>query len=218
MKKVVIPDTITVGGVEYKVTTLSDGAYAGCKDLKTVELGDNVKKIGKGAFKNCTNLKTVTFPANLKTVSAEAFKNCVKLKSAALPKTTKTVGKACFKNCKKMKSFSIGSVKKKKKGMLMMAGGQTVKISIQASALENCISLKKIVINAQVQKIGNSAFKNCKDLSSIIVYSLILKAVGKKALTGVKNCKISVPTKKLKPYKVLFKNKGQGKKVIVAKM
>lgn len=225
IKKAEIPDTITVAGVEYKVTTLSDGAYAGCKNLKTVSLGKNVKKIGKGAFKNCTNLKTVSFPSNLKTVSQGAFKNCVKLKSAALPKTIKTVGKACFKNCKSMKTFAIGNVKKTKSGGLMltddkdvMYGGTPVTISIAASALENCVSLKQVIINSQVRKIGDAAFRQCKKLSAIIVYSLILKKVGKKALVGVHNCKISVPTKKVKPYKVLFNNKGQGKKVVVARM
>ncbi|MBR1741175.1 MAG: leucine-rich repeat protein, partial [Lachnospiraceae bacterium] len=225
IKKATIPDTVKVGGVKYKVTSISAGAYAGCKKLKTVELGKNVKTIGKGCFKNCTNLKTVSFPKNLKTVSEGAFQNCKKLKSAALPATTKKIGKACFKNCKGMTKFSIGNVTKTKKGGLqlgenenVMAGGTPIAISIAASALENCTSLKQVIINSQVQKIGNAAFKQCKALSKIIVYSLILKKVGKQALMGVHNCKISVPTKKVKPYKVLFKNKGQGKKVVVAKM
>ena len=92
-----------------------------------------------------------------------------------------------------------------------------LKISIGNNAMESCKNLKSVVINSAVKVIGNSAFKNCVKLSSIIVRSLILKTVGKKALLGVKKCKISVPTQKFKPYKKLFKNKGQGKKVFVAK-
>jgi len=51
----------------------------------------------------------------------------------------------------------------------------------------------------------------------MLVKSLKLKKVGNKALQGVNNCKITVPPVKLKPYTTLFKNKGQGKKVVVAK-
>ncbi len=224
VQTVTIPDTIEAGGVKYKVTMLSSGAYAGCKKLKTVSLGKNVKTIGKGCFKNCTKLKKVSFPSNLKTISSGAFQNCRKLKSAALPAGTKAIGEKCFKNCKSMKTFTVGNVKKKKGGLSLgetedvMYGAAPVVISIAASALENCSSLKQIIINSQVEKIGNAAFRDCTSLSKIIIYSLILKKVGKRALVGVQNCRISVPQKKIKPYNVLFKNKGQGKKVVVAKM
>ena len=75
-----------------------------------------------------------------------------------------------------------------------------------------------MIINTQVQVIGNSAFSNCASLEDIIVYSKQLRTVGNQALKGVSDCKISVLKVKLKKYKVLFKNKGQGKRVIVAKM
>ena len=93
-----------------------------------------------------------------------------------------------------------------------------INISIDSSVFDNCVALKKVIINVQVRVIGNSAFSMCKKLSSIIVYSKQLRTVGNKALKGVHNCKISVPKIKLKPYKILFKNRGQGKKVVVAKL
>ena len=103
-------------------------------------------------------------------------------------------------------------------GQKVRYGAGSVKLNISASAFENCVSLKQMVINSLVKRIGNSALKNCKSLRSLIVNSKILQEVAKKALKGVSNCRISVPGIKLKPYSVLFKNKGQGKKVIVAKI
>lgn len=44
------------------------------------------------------------------------------------------------------------------------------------------------------------------------------KSVGKNAFKGIKaNAKIKVPSKKLKAYKKILKNKGQGNKVKIVK-
>ena len=211
-----VPDTVTVNGVTCKVTTIGEGAFAGNKKIKKVTLGKNVKTIGKGAFKNCTSLKSVKFPAGIKTLSAQAFYNCRKIKQIKLPTSVRTIGKGTFKNCVSMKKFSLG--KKTAAGKLYAAPAQVGKISIGASAMANCIKLRQIVINAQVRRIGNAAFSRCKNLADILVYSLKLQYVGKRALKGVSNCKISVPKKKVRPYTRLFRNKGQGKKVVVAKL
>lgn len=216
---VTVPDTVTIDGVSCKVTTIGKKAFSGNKKIKKISLGNNVKTIGKGAFKNCTSLTSVKFPSGVKTVSDEAFYNCKKLKQVKLPGTLKTIGKATFKNCVSMKKFSVGAKTSSKK---LYAAATTTpaskKISIGASAMENCIKLKQIVINAQVRRIGNAAFRQCKSLADIFVYSLKLQYVGKRALKGVSNCKISVPKKKMQPYTKLFRNKGQGKKVVMAKL
>ena len=160
-----------------------------------------VTEIGKNAFAGNKNVKTVT-----------------------LGKNVKTIGAGAFKNCKALEQFVVGKKLKQKKGALSAGGQQicygasSVKLDISASAFENCVSLREMVINSLVRRIGNSALKNCKSLRSLIVNSEILKEVAKRALKGVHDCKISVPGIKLKPYSVLFKNKGQGKKVIVAKI
>ncbi len=219
-----IPSTVSVGGKEYPVTEIGKNAFAGNKNLKKVTLGKNVKVIEAGAFKGCINLTSIKFPSNLKTVGKNSFNNCKKLKQVSLPRTVKKIGTGAFKNCKSMNKFVLGKKLKQKKGAIaangqkIRYGASAVKLDISASAFENCVSLRQMVINSLVRKIGNSALKNCKSLRSLIVNSEILREVAKRALKGVHNCKISVPSIKLKPYSVLFKNKGQGKKVIVAKI
>lgn len=53
---------------------------------------------------------------------------------------------------------------------------------------------------------------------TISVKSTKLKSVGKNALKGINsNAKIKVPKSKFKKYKILFNNKGQGKKVKITK-
>lgn len=236
-----IPATITVNGETLKVTAIDNSAFEKQKKLKKVVMGANIETIGKKAFKNCSKLKQVSYSNKVETVGDESFSNCRKLTSVTLPDTTRKIGKKAFYNCKGLKKIKIGKKRSdKKKGLasdidmgtlINSVAAQTftqretvenysalnVKISVGNSALENCTNLKSVIVNCAVSVIGNSAFKNCTKLSAIIVRSLILKSVGKKALTGVSKCKISVPTKKFAPYRKLFKNKGQGKKVLVAK-
>ena len=224
-----VPDTITVGGKTYKVTTVTANAFAGNKKLQNVSLGKNITKLGKNSFKNCTNLKKITFNNKVKTIGEGCFANCKKLPKVVIPDSVTRLGNKAFKNCTKLKTAKIGKTRSDKKVKTGALSETTVtntvptyselklNISIGNNVFENCKNLKSVIINSAVSVIGNSAFKNCMSLSDIIVRSLILKTVAKKALVGVTNCKIAVPTQKFAPYRKLFKNKGQGKKVFVAK-
>ena len=220
---VTIPATVKVNGENVPVTEIEENAFKGNTTVKKVKLGGNVTTIGEGAFQGCTKLSTVELPSKLKKIGKSSFKGSG-LKNIKIPKSVKSIGTAAFKNCKKLKKATIGGVPKTKKGGLQFDGKQirygasTVTINIGDKAFENCKKLNKVIINALVKIIGKSAFKDCKDLRSVLIYSKVLKKVKGGALTGVNNCKISVPSKKVQPYKILFKNKGQGKKVVVAKL
>lgn len=226
-KKVTVPATVKVNGVSYPVTSVSDGAFKNSK-VTSVKLGKNVTTVGKNAFKGCKKLTKVTFPAKLQKVEAGAFTGCTKLKAVSLPAATKTIGAKAFKNCKSLKEITIGKAPKKTRkaqilfgsynqGKTLFAAPASAKVSIGASALENCVKLRSVIINSQVTKIGSKTFQHCKELARVLVKSLKLRAVGNNALKGVNNCKISVPTIRLRKYRTLFKNKGQGRKVVIAK-
>ena len=52
-KSVKVPDTITISGKKYKVTSIKANAFKGNKKLTSVTIGQNVKSIGKNAFNGC---------------------------------------------------------------------------------------------------------------------------------------------------------------------
>ena len=62
--KAVVPATVKIGGKIYKVTSIAPKAFAGKKNLKSLTIGKNVKKIGAEAVSKCLKLKTITLNTN----------------------------------------------------------------------------------------------------------------------------------------------------------
>ena len=87
-KKIVIPDQVTINGYTYKVTSIADNAFKNNKNITTVIIGKNIKRIGKKAFYGCKSLRNITIKTKLlkkNTVGSKAFtkagsKNYKKLK------------------------------------------------------------------------------------------------------------------------------------------
>lgn len=205
-KKITIPDTITVNGVDYRVVSVAEEAFKDNEKITKVTIGKNVKTIASGAFENCKALKTVTFKKNskVKTIAKEAFSECTALKKITIPKSVEKIEDSAFDGCNKLATVTFQSGSK-----LKMLGRK---------AFNGCSALKKITIPKQVTTIGASAFNGCKKLATLTIQSTKLKTVGKNAFKGIKsNAKIKVPSKKLAAYKKLLKGKGQSKKVKIIK-
>ena len=114
IKKVTIPDRADCKGYRLNVTTIGNNAFAGCKALEKLTIGNKVTVIGKNAFKNCSKLKTVVIGKAVKTISSKAFIGDNKIKKITFKgKKLKTVKKNAFS--KKAKK-NIKSKKTKLKG------------------------------------------------------------------------------------------------------
>jgi hypothetical protein len=86
-KTVTIPATVNINGYDFKVTSISNGAFKKNTKLVTVTVGANVKTIGKDAFNGCKKLKKLTIQSKVVTkVNKNAFKNIHKKATIKLPK------------------------------------------------------------------------------------------------------------------------------------
>ena len=47
-----------------------DYSFNECKNLASVSLGNNIKKIGSNAFYNCYNLTTINFPNSIEHIGS----------------------------------------------------------------------------------------------------------------------------------------------------
>ena len=112
--KVTILDRADCKGYRLNVTTIGNNAFAGCKALEKLTIGNKVTVIGKNAFKNCSKLETVVIGKAVKTISSKAFIGDNKIKKITFKgKKLKTVKKNAFS--KKAKK-NIKSKKTKLKG------------------------------------------------------------------------------------------------------
>ncbi len=137
--KVTIPSTVVINGQSYKVTSIAKNAFKGCKKLKYVTIGSNVKTIGNGAFSSCSKLMKVTLATNAKLtgIGNKAFYKCTSLKKITLPKNVTTIGKSAFEGCKNLKNMVIKSKRLKK------VNSKAIK-NINKKAIIKCPSKKYI--------------------------------------------------------------------------
>lgn len=177
---VTVPDTVTVNGVKYKVTSVSANAFKNNTKIKTVKIGKYVKEIGDNAFYGCKNLTKITLPSSITKIGKKAFYNCKKLKTITIPsKAALTeIGDSAFYNCIVLTKITIPAKVTK----------------IGAKAFYNCKKLKTITIKSTVlSSVGKNAFKNIYKKATIKVpkkklaaYKTLLKGKGQKKTVKIK--------------------------------
>ncbi len=99
-KTVRVPGTVTVNGVEYKVTEIKADAFKNAKKATKIVVSSNVTTIDKKAFSKAKKLKTIKFN-NKKSIKVKkgAFKGLDTKKMTI--KVTKKMSKKQFKKFKK---------------------------------------------------------------------------------------------------------------------
>ena len=88
----IIPDSITTPFNSYKVTGIADGALKENKTIKSVNIGLNVRSIGKDAFNGCKKLKKITIRSTKlkpKKIGKNAFNGIYKKATFKVPKKYK---------------------------------------------------------------------------------------------------------------------------------
>ncbi len=103
-----IADTVTIGGVKFKITKIEKNAFRGYKYLSTVTIGSNVTSIGDTAFYGCGKLTTVTVGKRVKTIGAKSFAGCKSLKRMKLLTIQLTkAGTSAFNGIKSNATFAL---------------------------------------------------------------------------------------------------------------
>lgn len=154
-------------------------------NLINVKLPEAMLSIPHSFFKNCINLKKVTFSKSLSSVGSEAFYGCCDLDSIYI-ENIKSIGFKAFYSCTDLRYLYLGE------NQCSISSGNFIgwytsisdkELYIGESAFENCRSLSSVYIDNKVE-INKNAFSNCDSLKFVCLPSVT--SIG---ASSFQNCK-----------------------------
>ena len=110
---IIIPETVMLNEVTYRVITIGVGAFKGCSSLKTITIGNGVKIIGDSAFSKCKKLIAATIPDSVESIGNCAFKDCTSLPAITIHDSLKIMGESAFDSCSSLETITYIGIPEK---------------------------------------------------------------------------------------------------------
>lgn len=176
------------------VVEIEDCAFYENQNLKNVtfETGSQLQRIGDRAFLYAYSLTSITFPSTVTTIEDSAFDSTASLASINIPAAVNSIGESAFAGdaLTKITVDSKNRFFQSNDGVLFSRNGalfgNSIKTliqyprqkssslysipsgvtSIEASAFENALLIKSVIIPASVASIGDLAFSGAWELHS----------------------------------------------------
>ena len=208
---------------KYKIISISEGMFANCASLESIEIPNSVTTIADGAFYK-TPIKEITIPDSV-TSLGYAFGNCTSLekliignglteikdrqflanngltslKTVTIGNSVKTIGYAAFDGTKIEEITIPNSVTTIADGAF--AGTPIKEVTIPDSvtslgyAFSYCSSLEKLTIGNGITEIQESQFCASNGLTSLKIVTIgnNVTTIGNSAFSGTKIEEITIP-------------------------
>ena len=201
LKDVVVPNVFIENEVEIPVTevTLNNIAFEG-----TITFSSNIMIV----FNNSNIVENIVIGDNVTLLpSQNAFQNCTSLKKVTMGRNIKmqnnvSVHYYWFSGCPALEKVTVGSldevginaflyVGKALEGDIIINEGLT---NIGERAFENCSNITSVTIPSTVTSIGASAFYNCKEMKVNSIPNTI-DTIGNYAFNGCEKLKLDITIK-----------------------
>ena len=148
------------------VTSIGNYAFDGCSGLTSVTIPYSVTSIGGSAFSGCSNLTTITIPDSVTSIGNYAFSGCSGLTSVIIPNNVTSIGYFAFHECKNLTSINvnINNTNYSSVNGVLFNKNKTELITYPAGKSD-----KNYTIPNSVTTINHSAFRSCKNLTSVTI-------------------------------------------------
>ena len=183
---VVIPETISVDGKAYTVTSLGENCFSGCWGLTSITIPNSVTRIGDYCFSSCGGLESIVVESGntvydsrencnaiIETATNTMLRGC---RNTTIPNSVTSLGDNCFSGCSVLTSITIpNSVTSLGEYCFSDCSGLTsITIPNSVTSLGNgcfwfCSGLTSITIPNSVTRLGNQCFYECSGLTSITI-------------------------------------------------
>ena len=190
---VVIPETVTLEGVQYPVRRIADNAFNGFKQLASVTLPKSLVYIGEQAFRDCQSLTTITIPENVTEISYGTFMYCGKLTEVILHDKVEKIGSQAFNSCGSLTEVHLYKVKTigggafaNDKNITLVYSDATEVPQLAANAFESVVYQNATVyvdVNIMDQYLADAVWKQFGSFDYIASYTVTYILNGKEYKT-----------------------------------
>ena len=168
------------------VTQISEGTFLNCESLSNITLGNEITAIESSAFAGC-GLTEIQLPSGITSIGEEAFAGN-KFTEIIIPSGVSKLGAGAFSGCEILQSISVEENNNNfsaSNGVLYDKAGTTLLLC--PGGKEGSYTLPR-----RTTKIAESAFKDCKKITELILPSG-LTTIGGKAFSGMNLTNIEIP-------------------------
>ena len=129
------------------VVKISSDEFNDCENLTSIQLPEQLQRIGDNAFRDCYQLQSIDIPAQVTTIDMNAFCGCFRLSEVTFHEGLNTIGETAFTSCRALQSLDIpASV-----------------TSIASSAFRGCSSIASITVH-----IDNTVYDSRDNCNAIV--------------------------------------------------
>lgn len=195
---------------DYKLTVSGSGDLSGFvsdedvpwdeyrDQITSIEVKDDITDIGQYVFTNMANMKSLTVDKNVDSIAEGAFSGCSAVESISIP----FVGVSpSAQNDRAVLGAIFGKVSSGGVIQYYASDGTTLNgyrygipeslktvvitnaTSIPFGAFYNCINITSVVLNDDIENIGERSFANCSGLTSLIIPNSVV-SMGEATLNG----------------------------------
>lgn len=162
---IVIPEAITVDGVDYVVTEIGGWSLCSCK-LASVSLPSTLKAIRDGAFTFVEQLNTLTIPASVETIEGGSLVFCEDLENIVIAEGNKNFvfSDQLLMSADKTKVYALIGASRAGSNVRVVVPS-TVK-SLEPMAMYGAYGMSSLTLPEGLERICDSAL-GCNNLTSI---------------------------------------------------
>ena len=181
---IAIPETMTIEGKEFTVTSIPSNGFAYCYSALKFELPNTITSIGDQAFYYCNLATEIAIPENVVYIGQKAFYGCT-ITEAIIPSGVTKLNNGVFEMCTELRHVEIpNSI-----------------TSIGIMTFKSCTKLTEIDLPESIASIGENAFNECLSLSLIRCHALTPPTCNKIFYRTPEDMIIRVPAEAVELYR-----------------